>query len=225
MIRVFIGYDPHEAAAFHVLSHAIMVRASAPVSIVGLTLNSLGNIFHREYDKKQSTNFSFTRFLVPYLCDFTGHAIFMDCDMLCRGDIAELWRYRSASHAVRVVKHEYEPSTQTKFLGHEQTQYPLKNWSSVMVFNCRQCTNLTPEYVSHASGLDLHQFKWLTDGPYRVGALPSEWNYLVGEDTRDKAEDPKLVHYTLGGPYFKESRDCEYAEEWFNEKGRALFSG
>lgn len=209
MIRVFIGYDARETVALHVLSHSLMRNSSLPVSITGLKLSQLD--MWRAKDPRQSTDFAFSRFLVPYLCGYEGHAIFMDCDMLCRGDIAGLWAERS-DHAVSVVKHDYIPKTEDKFLGAVQTVYPRKNWSSVMVFNNAKCAVLTPGYVNTASGLELHQLHW-TDS---IGELPPAWNHLVGE--YEPNPGAKLVHYTLGGPYFNEYKDCEFATEWFCER-------
>ena len=211
MIRVFIGYDSVEAVAFSVLSHSIHANASQPVSIAPVMLDQLGGIYRRERNPLQSTEFSFSRFLAPYLCGFQGWAIFMDCDMLVRDDIARLWALRDERYAVQVVKHTHVPKEDTKFLGAVQTKYEKKNWSSVMLMNCARCTALTPEFVSTASGLQLHQFKWL-DGDHLIGELPSAWNHLVGYDA--PREDASLVHFTIGGPYFDEYADCEYADEW-----------
>ena len=211
MIRVFIGYDPAEAVAYHVAAHSILRHASVPVSITGLVLRQLP--MTRERDPRQSTEFSFSRFLVPWLCGFKGEAIFMDCDMLVRSDIAELVGERGKS--VSVVKHDYTPSTEDKFLGNKQTKYEKKNWSSVMVFECSSCAVLTPEYVNTASGLELHQFKWL-GGEYLIGSLAPEWNHLVGENAPSGAA--KLVHYTLGTPCCAKYANCEYADEWHEER-------
>lgn len=214
MIRVFIGYDPRESVAYHVLSQSILEQSSQPVTITPIALANLP-MFTRRRDPYQATDFSFSRFLVPYLCGYEGHAIFMDCDILCRGDIADLWRVGRASRAdVSVVKHEYIPSTQTKFLGLRQTMYPCKNWSSVMVFNCAECRVLDLVTVNEASGAFLHQFEW-TD---MIGDLPPEWNFLVGE--AQPAVVPKLVHFTLGGPWFSGYETVDYAQEWFDCKQR-----
>ena len=218
-IRVFIGYDGREAAAFAVLSHSIHARASAPVSIAPVMLSELEAVFKRERNPLQSTDFSFSRFLVPYLCDYQGWAIFIDCDMLAQDDVARLWEMRDERFAVQVVKHVHVPREETKFLGAVQTKYEKKNWTSVMLLNCGKCAALTPEYVSRASGLELHQFKWLA-GDHLIGALPTAWNHLVGYDA--PRSDASLVHYTSGGPYFPEYRDCEYSREWFDEKDRML---
>lgn len=218
-IRVFIGYDGREAAAFSVLSHSIHARSSRPVSITPVMLSELQAVFKRERNPLQSTDFSFSRFLVPYLCDFRGWAIFMDCDMLARDDIARLWELREERYAVQVVKHVHVPKEDTKFLGAVQTKYEKKNWTSVMLMNCAQCTALTPEYVNRASGLELHQFKWLEGDPL-IGEIPSAWNHLVGYDA--PRADASLVHFTIGGPYFDAYRDCEYAREWFDEQNALL---
>jgi lipopolysaccharide biosynthesis glycosyltransferase len=211
MIPIFIGYDPREAVAYGVLAHSIRARASAPVTIEALKLAELETILTRRRDTLQSTDFSFSRFLTPYLSNFEGWSIFMDCDMLMREDIAELWALRDESFAVMVVKHDHVPKESTKFLGEAQTAYEKKNWSSVMLFNNARCRALTPDYVNTASGLELHQFKWL-DSENQIGALPSRWNHLVGYDP--PRSDAALVHFTLGGPYFPEHADCEYAEAW-----------
>jgi hypothetical protein len=219
MIRVFIGYDPREAVAFSVLSHSIHARASEPVSIAPLMLSQLGGVYRRERNGLQSTDFSFSRFLTPWLCGYGGWAVFMDCDMLVLDDIAALWNLRDERYAVQVVKHRHVPKEETKFLGATQTKYEKKNWSSVMLMNCARCTALTPDFVNGATGLQLHQFKWL-ESDALIGELPARWNHLVGYDP--PRADAGLVHFTIGGPYFDEYRDCEYAHEWFAERDSML---
>ena len=206
MIRVFIGYDKREDAAFSVLSHSIHRLASEPVSITPVMLSQLRGVYHREPNPLQSTEFSFSRFLTPYLCGYEGWAIFMDNDMLVRDDIAKLWRLRDDRYGVQVVKHNHVPTQDVKFLGMTQTKYEKKNWSSVMLMNTARCTRLTPEYINSASGLELHQFKWL-DGDQLIGELPHGWNHLVDYDPYDAAAS--LVHFTSGGPYFNETADCQ----------------
>lgn len=214
-VRVFIGFDTREEVALHVLSRSIWERASLPVSITPIRLSQLEGVFSRERDPLQSTEFSFSRFLTPWLCGYEGWALFTDCDMLMLDDIARLWAIRDERYAVMCVKHDHRPKEDTKFLGEVQTRYQKKNWSSVMLFNCAECTALTPEYVNTASGLDLHQFKWLGDDRL-IGEIPDAWNHLVGyQEPRDGRS---LVHYTNGGPYFHEYADCEYATEWNRER-------
>jgi lipopolysaccharide biosynthesis glycosyltransferase len=219
LIRVFIGYDAREAVAFSVLAHSIYARASEPVSVTPLMLSELKGVFGRERHALQSTDFAFSRFLTPYLSDYEGWSIFTDCDMLVLDDIAHLWRLRDDRYAVMVVKHDHQPRESVKFLDQPQSAYPKKNWSSVMLFNNAMCRALTPEYVNTASGLELHQFKWLADEAL-IGELPRRWNHLVGYYADDP--DVSLVHYTLGGPYFDEYRDCSYAEEWRRELASML---
>lgn len=220
-IRVFIGYDPREAAAFSVLAHSINRRSTLPVSITPLMLSQLGGVFHRERDPLQSTDFSFSRFLTPCLAGYEGWALFMDCDMLMLRDPAELWALRDDAYSLMCVQHDHVPNEETKFLGERQTKYAFKNWSSVMLFNCAKCTALTPDYVNTATGLQLHQFKWL-DSTDQIGALPRRWNHLVGV-SEPLDETPGLVHYTIGGPYFTQYADCEYASEWFEERDDMLY--
>ncbi len=221
MIRIFIGFDPRETVAYHVLAHSIMARASRPVSITPLSLPNLGHLMTRERHPLQSTDFSFSRFLTPYLSNYTGFSIFMDCDMLVLDDIAKLFDLQDEKYAVQVVKHVHIPVEETKFLGAVQTKYEKKNWSSVMLFNNAKCHALTPEYVNQASGLELHQFKWLENDDL-IGELPPRWNHLVGYNPPNP--DISLVHYTLGGPYFEDYQQCEYAEQWQQERNCMLFA-
>ena len=221
MIRVFIGYDTREAVAFSVLAYSIQARAGAPVAIAPIMLSQLGDVFRRDSHPLQSTQFSFSRFLTPYLSGYAGWSIFMDCDMLMRDDIAKLWALRDDRYAVMVVKHEHVPRETQKFLGMPQSKYEKKNWSSVMLVNTARCAAHTPQYVSSASGLELHQFKWLPADD-EIGALPHRWNHLVGYDAPDAGA--ALVHYTLGGPYFPDYADCEHAQAWRDERDRMLYA-
>jgi lipopolysaccharide biosynthesis glycosyltransferase len=177
-------------------------------------LEQLKQTFTRGRHALQSTDFSFSRFLTPYLSQYCGWSIFMDCDMLMLDDVAKLSALRDERYAVMVVKHDHVPKEATKFLDQPQSAYQKKNWSSVMLFNNAQCRALTPDYVNTASGLELHQFKWLANDGL-IGPLPARWNHLVGYDEPDP--HAALVHFTLGGPYFDEFRDCEYAQAWRDE--------
>ena len=215
-MRIFIGYDPRESVSYYVLAHSIMRRSSIPVSITPLSRVNLQEVYRRPRTDLESTDFSMTRFLVPALCNFKGWALFMDCDMLCRTDVAEIAALCNLTNwykSVFVCQHDYTPKEDTKFLGAQQTKYRRKNWSSVMLFNNERCKKLTPEYVDSASGLDLHQFNWTTDD--QIGSLPLEYNWLVGQ--YDYSQDAKIIHYTLGGPYFSEYQKCDYSDDWWNE--------
>ena len=217
MLNVVIGYDPHEAVAYHVLAHSIMRHASRPVSITPLYMPKLrsAGFYNRVRGPTESTEFSISRFLTPYVTGFKGPSIFLDCDMLVRSDICELAEVALANAAndVLVVKHDYTPSTDTKFLNQPQSTYPCKNWSSVMVFNSWRMAvqKLCPKFIDNADPSVLHQFKWAN----AVGELDPDWNHLVGEYAENP--DAKLVHWTLGGPWFSEYKQAEFASEWFAE--------
>lgn len=219
-IRWFIGYDRREIVAYHVLAHSILEHASVPVAIVPVALHQLGGLFDRPRDPLQSTDFAFSRFLVPYLAG-GGHAIFSDCDMLCRADPAELWRLRDEDLALQVVQHDHQPTETAKFLGQTQSAYPRKNWSSLMLINCTVMRSLwTPDRVATASGLELHRFAGVPD--WSIGALPARWNHLVGVDA--PRDDAALVHWTLGGPWFRGFEGVEYADEWWQTYRRMTSS-
>jgi hypothetical protein len=222
VLQVYIGYDPREEIAFHVLEHSIMERCSAPVSIAPLDKRKLLQIYKRARGPTESTEFALTRFLVPLLSDFRGWSLFMDCDMLCRADIAELFAHTQSQpdKAVLVCQHDYVPKGSRKFLNQVQTAYPRKNWSSLMLFNNERCRALSADYVNAASGLELHRFAWTDDA--LIGSLPLEWNWLVDEYAY--RADAKIVHFTRGGPWFPEFEGVDYADEWRGERdamGRA----
>ena len=220
-IRVFVGYDREQALASAVFAHSVIRRASRPVTVQPIVLEQLKPFFDRPRDPLQSTAFAFSRFLVPFLSGYEGWSIFADGDMICRADIAELFDLRDGRCAVQVVRRERHEITADgrKFLDRPQTAYARKNWSSVMLFNNARCLRLTPEYVATARGLELHQFGWVRDDA-DIGALPAEWNHLVGVDA--PRPSPKIVHYTLGMPYFKGLRECEWASDWRAERDAML---
>lgn len=224
MIRIFIGYDPREAVAYHVLAHSIIARSSAPVELVPLALTNLKGVLTREKHPLQSTEFSFSRFLTPYLSGYDGWSLFCDCDMLMVDDVAKLWALRDDRFAVQVVQHDHRPKEDIKFLNATQTKYEKKNWSSVILFNNAKCRALTPDYVNRATGLELHQFKWLGDDAL-IGALPGRWNHLVDYDPALPVGEVSFLHYTEGGPYFENYRNCGYADLWFAEKARMMHAG
>ena len=224
MIRIFIGYDPREAVAFSVLSHSIHARASSPVTIAPLMLSQLTKELWRERHPLQSTDFSFSRFLVPFLSGYEGWSLFCDSDMLVLDDVQKLWDLRDDRFAVQVVKHDHKPADMTKFLNQPQRRYEKKNWSSVMLFNNAKCAALSTDYVNNASGLELHQFKWLNDDTL-IGELPARWNHLVDYDAALSPSEISLLHFTEGGPYFDAYRNCGYADLWVAERDNMLFAG
>ena len=175
MINIFIGYDEGETVAFHTLSESIRKHSTSPVSITPLCLGKIPG-FTREKQPNQSTDFAFSRFMVPHLSNYKGWSIFMDCDMLLRDDITKLWDMRDTKYSVMCCKHDYEPKQGIKFRGAKNEKFPKKNWSSFMMMN--------------------------------------KWNWLVGE--YDYNEEAKNIHFTLGGPYFKDYKDCDYSKEWYD---------
>lgn len=225
-IPIFIGYDSRERAATNVLIDSLYQYSTTPLAITPIVLAQLEaqNLYWRGRDPLQSTDFSFSRFLVPRLMDYQGWAIFMDCDMLCRADITELWEQRDDRYAVMCVQHSHAPVESTKFLGETQSRYEKKNWSSLMLFNCRKCKALSAEYVNQATGLELHRFCWL-ESDEQIGALPLErWNHLVAVQASDLSEDAALLHWTLGGPWFRKqtTMGSSLAAEWFRARDDAM---
>ncbi len=216
LVKIAIGVDYREVGGYHVACHSIMRRASKPVCFIPIALNNLDGLMWRERNNLQSTEFSFSRFLAPYLCGYEGWVIFMDSDVVILDDILNLWELRDERYAVMCVKHDHQPESDTKFLSAVQTRYEKKNWSSVMLLNCAKCKSLTPEYVNTASGLDLHRFHWL-DSDDLIGEIPARWNHLV-DYSSGELKDQSLLHYTEGGPYFENYKNTKWAEVWFEEQ-------
>ena len=220
MIRLFIGYDPREAVVYHVCVNSIIRQASQPLSFTPLALRTLPRYAERHRDG--SNQFIYSRFLVPELMGYTGWALYIDGDMLLRADIAELWKLRDESKAVLCVHHDYRTKMRQKYLGAKNEDYPRKNWSSVMLWNCGHPANraLTPAFVEQASGAQLHRFTWLKDD--LIGELPKVWNWLPDELGPNPAA--KLLHWTLGAPCFNEFADAPMAEEWHRERALMDYS-
>ncbi|KAL2462743.1 Protein CDI [Forsythia ovata] len=222
LFKIFIGYDSREDVAYEVCRYSILKRTSIPIEIFPIKQCELREkgIYWRERGKLESTEFSFSRFLTPYLANYNGWAMFVDCDFLYLGDIKELFDMIDEKYAIMCVHHDYTPKEATKMDGAIQTVYPRKNWSSMVLYNCGHPKNrvLTPEVVNKETGAFLHRFQWLEDK--EIGEIPFIWNFLVGHNAivvGDPGTYPKAIHYTLGGPWFEQWKDFEFSDLWLNE--------
>jgi lipopolysaccharide biosynthesis glycosyltransferase len=196
--------------AYHTFCQSILEKASAPVSFTPLVLGALKGFSETHTDG--SNAFIYSRFLTPWLMEFNGWAIFADGDMICLDDVAKLWALRDETKAVQVVQHNYQTKAHDKYLGNKNENYPRKNWSSVILWNCAHPKHkiLTPEFVMQQTGAFLHRFTWLDDS--EVGALPKEWNWLTTE--YEDNYQASLLHYTLGTPCFKDYAHSEMSDVW-----------
>ena len=211
-LKIFIGYDSREKIAFHVLSQSIIENSSIPVVITPIKLENFRKFYKRKKGLKDSTEFSISRFLTPYLSNYEGYSLFLDCDFIVKGDIAKLIKIvsKDKNKALWCVKHNHNPNETIKFLGEKQLKYNRKNWSSFVIYNNKKCKILTPKFIEKANGLFLHQFQWTSDKS--IGSLPSNWNVLVGYQKIPKHFN--ALHYTKGGPYFKEFENTKGAKYW-----------
>ena len=251
--KIFIGADSREAVAYDVARHSILKRTEGNLSVHPLWLNQMRElgIYTRPVDKLGSTEFTFSRFWVPYLMGYEGLGIFIDCDFIVNCDIMEMFRlaekeFENPEVAMAVCKHEYVPRDGPKMDGQTQHVYPRKNWSSSMVFNCDHELNkrLTLSVLNDESktGKFFHRFQWLGDASdddqnmaeteSRIGSLPIDFNWLSGEyfppDHIPEGQDaPRIVHYTLGGPWFSDQRCWEYpfTDMWLEETEEVLGRG
>lgn len=215
-ITIVVGFDQREAVAYHAFCQSVIDKSSIPVQFLPLAVNTLKD--YRETHKDGSNAFIYSRFLTPYLCNFSGKAIFADGDMICRADIKELVDQFDKSKGVQVVKHDYKTKSNVKYLGNKNEDYPRKNWSSVILWNCEHPAHriLTPEFIEKSSGSFLHRFSWLQDD--QIGELPREWNWLVTE--YEDNYSAKLVHFTLGTPCFKDYEKSEMSDIWWSSHAR-----
>lgn len=221
VIILFVGHDDREAIGSVVFAQSVHERCVSPHPV------AIARIGRRGFnDRDGSNSFTYSRFLVPFYMNFRGWAIFIDgADCLLRSDLVELMGLRNSYYAVQVVKRaEYTTRDSVKYRGTEleapNENYRRKNWSSVMLWNCEHPMNsqLTPEFIAHKEGSWLHQLGWLSD--HRIGALPEQWNVLIGENGEDCVY-AKLVHYTLGIPAFAQYSSALYADEWRSTLHRA----
>ena len=217
-INIVVGFDQRESVAYHTFTQSIIEKSSLPVSFIPLAINTLKG--YEETHKDKSNDFVYSRFLTPYLNDFKGWAIFADGDMICQADIKELLDLKDQSKALLVVKHEYETKAHQKYLGNTNENYPRKNWSSVILWNCAHPKHsvLTPNFIASQTGKFLHRFSWLEDSD--IGELPPEWNWLAIEYPENR--NAKLIHYTLGTPCFKDYRGTEMSDIWHEAQKRIV---
>ncbi len=218
--RIFVGWDSREDIAYQVCRHSVLARASVPVQVTPIKQEEfrLGGLYTREPDPLASTEFTYTRFFVPHLAGYEGWALYCDCDFLWLADIKELIEQIDDRYALICVPHDHRPPESRKMDGRQQTHYPRKNWSSMVLFNCGHPANaaLTPELVNAQTGAFLHRFQWLDDS--LIGAVEETWNWLEGWCPRPDAGHPNVVHFTRGGPWFDQWKHVDYAELWFAEQ-------
>jgi len=215
-VKIYIGFDQRESVAYHTFVQSLIDHSSLPLAITPLAVKTLKGYEEKHEDK--SNDFVYSRFLTPFLNDFKGWAIFVDGDMICQTDIKELLDLRDGSKALQVVKHDYKTKANQKYLGNINQDYPRKNWSSVILWNCEHPKHklLTPDFIANESGKYLHRFSWLEDN--EIGELPKEWNWLATEYPNN--EQANIIHYTLGTPCFKDYRNTEMADIWLKKYDR-----
>jgi lipopolysaccharide biosynthesis glycosyltransferase len=215
VLRIFIGWDSRYPEPADVLRYSLLKHTSIALEITYLRLDELD--FVRAHDPRASTEFTYSRFLVPYLCGYEGKAIFMDSDMLCLGDIRALHELEMENLALRVVKHDYRPTNTVKMYGCEQSIYPRKNWSSLMIMNCAKLVLWSKDVVETQSGAYLHRFQDIPD--QQISDIPNDWNTLDWMDA-----STKLIHYTNGGPWLEEFKNHPHADVWFRARSEMLES-
>jgi lipopolysaccharide biosynthesis glycosyltransferase len=215
---IYVGYDSREPLAFDVCVNSILKNTSNPTAITihPLRIDQLrrSGVYYRPDDPLSSTEFTFSRFLVPFLQEYKGKALFCDSDFLFIRDVVELFELFDSTKAIQCCMHDYNPSSVYKMEGAMQHLYPRKNWSSLVLYNCEHESNqtLTTELVNNETGQYLHRFQWLKDE--ELGELSYEWNWLVGWYKEPVNGTPKALHFTEGGPWHKGYENCEYADIW-----------
>ena len=188
---IVVGFDQKEAVAYHTFTQSVIEKSSMPMRFMPLSIGSLTN--YKEVHKDGSNDFIYSRFLVPYLMKFKGWAIYADGDMVCLKDIKKLWDLRDDKFAVQLVKHDYKTKIKTKYWGNKNEDYPRKNWSSLILWNCEHQAHkkLTPEFIQKQTGAFLHRFSWIKE-----------------------KKDINLIHYTIGTPCFEEYQNESLSSFW-----------
>ena len=214
-LKIFIGWDSRETEAYEVCVKSLKKYASQELDITPIVKDTLIETgeYYRPQPEAGSVEFTYTRFLVPYLTNYDGWALFIDCDFLFTRDVSELFDMTNDKYALMCAKHDYVPKNSIKMDGQKQVSYPRKNWSSCILWNCGHPANiiLNPDVVSKESGAFLHRFYWLPNES--IGDIPLEWNWLEGE--YDKPDTPPAaIHFTNGGPWFENYQNTDYADLW-----------
>ena len=215
--KIFIGFDQREACAYHTFVQSLINHSSIPLDITPLCLKSLAG--YKELHRDGGNDFVYSRFLSPFLNNFDGWAIYADGDMVCQADILELLKLKDDSKAVMVAKHNYQTKQTKKYFNNKNENYPKKNWSSVILWNCSHPKHkiLTPEFIQNQSGKFLHRFSWLNED--EIGEIPLEWNWLALEYPENK--EAKIIHYTLGTPCLKEYKDTNMSDIWYDSYNKS----
>ena len=210
IVDIVVGFDQRESVAYHTFTQSVIENSTIPVRFLPLSMSFLSN--YKEVHKDGSNDFIYSRFLVPYMMNFKGWAIYADGDMVCLEDIKKLWNLRDNKYAVQVVKHDYKTKITEKYWGNKNEDYPRKNWSSLILWNCEHKSHkvLTPDFIENQSGAFLHRFSWIKDE--EIGSLDKEWNWLAME--YEEKESIKLIHYTIGTPCFKEYEKTSLSSYW-----------
>jgi lipopolysaccharide biosynthesis glycosyltransferase len=219
MNKVYVGYDSREDVAWKICFSSIIKRATTPCEVKPIIQQELRdyNIYRRPIDKNASTEFSITRFLVPFLNEYEGWAVYCDCDFLWLDDITKLFDQADDKYAVQVVKHDYTPKNNIKMDGQKQHLYPRKNWSSMVLWNCSHPANkkLTLKVVNEQVPSFLHRFQWIDDS--EIGEVSLEWNWLTDWYKEPEDGSPKALHYTEGGPWMAGYENTAYSKKWKEE--------
>ena len=219
-LRVFVGWDTRQDILYRVCRYSILRRTRAPVVAAPIKQSELRErgLYERKEDPLASTEFTYTRFFVPYLMNYQGWALYCDCDFLWLSDISQLFALADDRYAVMCVHHDHRPPESSKMEQQAQSIYPRKNWSSMVLYNCAHPKNraLTPEFINRQTGSFLHRFMWLDDS--EIGSVPETWNWLEGWCRKPSQGFPKAVHYTRGGPWYEHWREVEYASLWLAEE-------
>jgi len=226
-VKVYIGYDPAEDEAYRVaasslyetsglIAEPLVAERLSATGLMNRPVDTRGQMYDLPSNAPCSTEFAISRFMVPILCQ-SGYALFADCDVVFMDDVHEMLEHANPEHAVTVVQHRHEGAEASKMGGMAQTSYARKNWSSVMLFNCDHPANrrLSVHDVNTRPGRDLHGFYWLNDA--EIGALPPQWNWLV--NAQPQPIDPKIAHFTLGGPWIDGWPGADHDEIWSSARG------
>tara|TARA_B100002019_G_C21260273_1_gene596286 strand:- start:819 stop:1496 length:678 start_codon:yes stop_codon:yes gene_type:complete len=218
---IYIGYDSRESVCYDTCKRSITdTCVDETLTIKSIKQHDLKNIYRREHDPLAATEFAYTRFLVPYLNDYTGWALFCDCDFIFLDDVSKLFNLRDPDKAIMVCKHDYKPTNTIKMDGKIQSMYPRKNWSSLVLWNCSHPSNriMTPDIVNKQTGKFLHRFEWLDDT--EIGSIPITWNWLVNWYQEPQDGHPKALHFTEGGPWFDEWEASVYDDQWIKYRDK-----
>ncbi|MBY0549074.1 MAG: hypothetical protein K2W95_17505 [Candidatus Obscuribacterales bacterium] len=209
-MKVFIGASSTEWLPAKVLEYSIRKNASFAVQTVNLANCVRPFKMPLDASNKPRTPFSFQRFLIPELMQYSGRAIYLDSDMLVLQDIAKLWRmpFSGANLICTSALNQAQRAVQYSVMLLDCNSL---NWNIDTLVNDLDSGALSYEALVHG----------MAAARKPAARIPPTWNFLDKYVPGTTA----LIHYTNMHSQPWLSRENDAAAVWFQHLREAVLSG